>query len=292
MFKQISYNGKQTQYIICDDGVIYNTKTHKNLYGSKSNGYIHVQLTIDGIPKSFALHRLLGEYFIPNPENKEVIHHIDGNPENNKLENLMWLSQKENSLIKLNQSPKIENTIPNFTAEELEQEEWRQFRDTNYEISNLGRYKNKTTKKIYVGSQNKNSGYIRWNFHNNQVQAHRAVYEVFHPGEDLKIINHINGNRADNRLKNLENVTQSDNVKKAYYSTKTKKTICIGQYDLEGNRIAVYPSMAAAARGIGVANTSVVRNALLNSGHCKGYIVKEISLEEYKQYCLDKIDVT
>ena len=293
MFKQIIYDGTPTQYIICDDGVIYNTKTHKNLYGSKNNGYVHIQLMINEKPKTFALHRLLAEYFIPNPENKDVVHHIDGNQYNNSLDNLMWLTQQENSMIKLKTTPKIENTIPIFSKEEIEQEIWKPFRDTFYEVSNLGRFKNTRTNKIYTGSQNKNSGYIRWNLNKQEVQAHRAVYEVFHPNEIINVINHIDGNRANNRLKNLENITQSENVQKAYYETKTKKTICVACYDLQDNLIAVYPSMAETARQLGVANTSVVRNSLLNNYTCKGYKLKEVDKNFYKQYLkMDKVDVS
>ena len=39
MFKVIFYNNKMTNYLIFPDGVIYNTKTHKNIYGAISNGY-------------------------------------------------------------------------------------------------------------------------------------------------------------------------------------------------------------------------------------------------------------
>ena len=116
MFKQIMFDQKETQYIICEDGVIYNTKTHKNLKGSKTNGYIYVQLDFgEGNLKNFAIHRLLAEYFIPNPEGKEIVHHIDGNPLNNNLSNLAWVTQQENCQLKHNISPSVADTHPNFS---------------------------------------------------------------------------------------------------------------------------------------------------------------------------------
>ena len=42
------------------------------------------------------IHRLLGLQYIPNPENKNCIDHIDRNRQNNNLENLRWYSNKEN----------------------------------------------------------------------------------------------------------------------------------------------------------------------------------------------------
>lgn len=77
-----SSNGK---YEASSDGQIRNVATKKIRKPSKnSKGY----LQISGVGSSHLVHRLVAEAFIPNPENKPEIDHIDGNPLNCSVDNL------------------------------------------------------------------------------------------------------------------------------------------------------------------------------------------------------------
>lgn len=59
-------------------------------------GYVHVTLCKDGKQKQYRVHRLVAMAFIPNPENKDFVDHIDTDRKNNNVENLRWVTRQEN----------------------------------------------------------------------------------------------------------------------------------------------------------------------------------------------------
>lgn len=60
------------------------------------NGYLRVEMSNNAKHKLNLVHRLVAQAFIPNPNNYEQVNHIDGNKENNNVNNLEWCSCKNN----------------------------------------------------------------------------------------------------------------------------------------------------------------------------------------------------
>lgn len=80
------------------NGEIVNVNSNR-VKGIQDDRYIRIKPSIKGGPyESKSAHQLIAMTFIPNPENKPIINHKDGNSKNNSVSNLEWCTQSENMI--------------------------------------------------------------------------------------------------------------------------------------------------------------------------------------------------
>lgn len=108
-----------------------------------AHGYFTVMLSKRGKKKQHRIHQMVARAFIPNPENKEMINHIDCNTQNNRVENLEWCTNSENQLHAIAHGLKTDIGV-NHNLSKLKEEDVRfirehyKFRDTVYNTRTLG----------------------------------------------------------------------------------------------------------------------------------------------------------
>lgn len=121
--KKFEIKGYEDRYSITDsfeiiahskkrkDGYIFKEKIMRQRIGG--SGYPMVSL-IDskGKKKSFLIHRLIAQSFIPNPDKKRCVNHINGIKTDNRIENLEWVTSKENNIHALSNGLRKKPSMP------------------------------------------------------------------------------------------------------------------------------------------------------------------------------------
>lgn len=88
--------GYEGLYAITDQGQVWSYRKKGFLVPRDKNGYYQVHLTDrDGKLIDYAIHRLVAQAFIPNPENKPTVQHEDEDKHNNNVSNLSWATYSE-----------------------------------------------------------------------------------------------------------------------------------------------------------------------------------------------------
>lgn len=99
--------GFDYSYEITSDGQVisharYNNKNLVMKQHMAKDGYLNIGLIKNGKSTLHRVHRIVACAFIPNPDSKPYINHIDGNKTNNTVNNLEWCTQKENASHSIN----------------------------------------------------------------------------------------------------------------------------------------------------------------------------------------------
>jgi len=138
-FKQIK---GYENYLVSDQGRVFNFKYNRFLKPRKNNrGYFLVNLCKIGVMKTLKVHRLVALAYIPNPENKRTVNHLDGVKTNNYVDNLEWCTQKENVRHAYDTGLKDNKGIKHYRAKLSEKEVLeirRLYKTGNYTQKDLG----------------------------------------------------------------------------------------------------------------------------------------------------------
>jgi len=86
-------DGMNGRYLISSLGNVYSVRSKVIMKVFDTNGYNRVKI----FKKGYRVHRLVGTHFVPNPENKPYINHINANKKDNRMENLEWCTTEENN---------------------------------------------------------------------------------------------------------------------------------------------------------------------------------------------------
>lgn len=270
-------------YLIYDDGNVFNKNTNKMLSGSiGENGYKYYRLSKNGKKQMFYAHRLVAETFIDNVDNLPIVNHKDGNKLNNNIDNLEWVSYSDNikhfhkEIKKEKSNRKQEKYIS-----DLENEIWvESIGSKNYMVSNLGRIRNIKTNNILHPVET--CGYYKVRLSENGKTTdwlvHKLIFLSFNKNISLEngfCIDHIDGNKHNNNINNLRKITISENVQNAYYQQKTNSNIKpVSQFDKENNLIATFPSSREAGRQLNLDSSSITKCCKGKLKTVGGYIFK------------------
>lgn len=283
-------------------------------------GYIVSRITRDRDKKTVNMtnHRLVVETFIPNPEGKSLIDHINGIRTDNRVENLRWATSSENKIntnilskgnsrkvVQFNQQGQYTHTWENvlgitkyfhihsqdvkractngnllqgsywryFDLLPIEGEEWKPISvyGTVIYVSSIGRVTK--SKRITYGSK-ENTGYLQTMIRKKTVLVHRLVCQAFKPiqNPDQYHVNHIDFNKQNNNVSNLEWVTRIENMHH-YQSVRTGLKIQrpVAQHDGRGELLAFYYTVKDAAMYMGCKPSSIINVCDGRNFTYKGY---------------------
>lgn len=98
MYRKERVNGYE-EYQVDTDGVVYSKKGKPLKYSVNHNGYRIINFYSNNKRKGFGIHTLVANQFLDKPKDRDdyQVNHIDGNKENNRLENLEWVTPLENT---------------------------------------------------------------------------------------------------------------------------------------------------------------------------------------------------
>jgi len=246
-------------YLVSKEGNIYSTKINRLVTGSKEHdGSLKIDVRYpDGSRKAYYAHLLAAEAFLPNPNHQSKVTHIDGDKSNNNITNLKWVG------------------VPNSVGKYLEG--WSgldldSMSDIpgypNHLINRSGDVYSINNKRLLRICRDK-PGYaiVSLTIGDRSIsrRVHRLLAITYLPNpNNLPQINHIDGNKRNNSLHNLEWSTSEHNINHAFDKRLNSKAVRCSLLDITTNKYTCYRSFEKLSKIIGV-RSSVIRPYVKNS---------------------------
>ena len=258
-------------YEINKNGQLRNRRTNriiKNQYYANGIAYCTISDVYDK-QDSPHIDRLVMEIFAPNPNPLmyDTIVHVDGDNRNCSLNNLIWAKNDE---AQRNYQLETGTTKP---KEYFEFFPLAEFPDSVYEINKVGQIRHKQTQKL-LKAHVRDSGYLAYTLYIQKKiyyrYAHVLVAKQFIPNPDNKaIVNHIDENKLNPCVDNLEWVTHTENARHgtAQERGSIRKQKPINEYTVEGEYIRTWKSIQSLAAFF---------DLLFNIDSCKGNIERVV----------------
>ena len=165
-------------YYITDTGIVYSRKKGRFIRVALeyNKGYLRCHLMdANSVARHKQVHRLVAEHFIPNPENKPQVNHINGIKDDDRVENLEWATRSENQLhrFRVLHQPAVKSFLGRFGKKHPRHKIVQQIKDDNIVAEFYGTHEAERKTGIshrYIGrcalGKRKSAGGYQWKYVN------------------------------------------------------------------------------------------------------------------------------
>jgi hypothetical protein len=202
--------------MISNLGNVFSKHTHKCMTQYMRGKYLRISLTDDKLQKKqMVVHRLVATSFIPNMENKSTVNHVDHNSLNNMVTNLEWATVVEQNIHRRKYPRHVKQVVHVDEDEHWFLIPFEIIGTNGYYITRTALIK--TPRGVIIHGTVRTEGYITVHINKKNHSLHILMAKIFldNPNHYAEYVNHIDGNKSNANIDNLEWCSPSWNVQHA-----------------------------------------------------------------------------